>query len=169
MTNLSCSGSTRCRASMEKISATGGLDVDHLGTGYVLQSITCVMWKKRQFCSIAITYRPIGRKYWTQRDQRDILDPSQASEFRPGRERFSMDQIDPTQRKRPARASLAPESRILVGRIEAAEMLSISCRALDYLVSSKQLSVRRIGARVLIAVADLKRFSGSDHPDRLAG
>ena len=79
-----------------------------------------------------------------------------------------MNEIDPTQRKRPARATLAPESKILVGRNEAAEMLSITCRALVYLVASKQLSARGIGARVLIAVTDLQRFSGSDQPDRLA-
>ena len=142
-----------------------------IGAGHELQSFICVLWKDGHLHSIATTYRPIGRKYWTHRDQRDILDPSQAkrSGCKSWRGRFSMNEIDPTQRKRPARATLAPESRILVGRTEAAEMLSISCRALDYLVASKQLSVRRIGARVLIAVTDLKRFSGSDHPDRLAG
>jgi hypothetical protein len=57
----------------------------------------------------------------------------------------------------------------LGGRHEAAEMLSISCRALDYLVAHKELNVRRIGSRVLIAVADLQRFSKSDHPERLVG
>jgi hypothetical protein len=67
-------------------------------------------------------------------------------------------EVDPTQRKRPERATIAPEARLLVGRTEAAEMLSISCRALDYLVASKQLNVCRIGAGVLIAVSDLKRF-----------
>jgi hypothetical protein len=48
-------------------------------------------------------------------------------------------------------------------------MLSISCRALDYLVASKQLMIRRIGSRVLIPVSALERFSNSDHPERLAG
>jgi excisionase family DNA binding protein len=57
----------------------------------------------------------------------------------------------------------------LVGRHEAAEMLSISCRALDYLVAHKELNVRRIGSRVLIPVADLQRFSKTDHPERLVG
>jgi hypothetical protein len=80
-----------------------------------------------------------------------------------------MNEGDPKQRKRPERVTLAPEEKILVGRVEAAEMLSISCRALDYLVASKQLSVRRIGTRVLMSVTDLKRFSRSDHPQRLAG
>ena len=67
--------------------------------------------------------------------------------------------------------SLAPgdvqENKILVVRHEAAEMLSISCRALDYLVAHKELNVRRIGSRVLIPVADLQRFSKTDHPERL--
>ena len=48
-------------------------------------------------------------------------------------------------------------------------MLSISCRALDYLVANKQLSTRRIGSRVLIPASDLRKFSRSDHPERLAG
>jgi hypothetical protein len=37
-----------------------------------------------------------------------------------------------------------------------------------YLVANKLLTARRIGARVLIAVADLRRFSRGDHPARLA-
>ena len=65
--------------------------------------------------------------------------------------------------------SVAPEDRLLVGREEAAGMLSISCRALDYLVANKQLSTRRIGSRVLIPTSDLRKFSRSDHPERLAG
>jgi excisionase family DNA binding protein len=77
--------------------------------------------------------------------------------------------IDPTMRKVPVRATIAPEERFLVGRSEAAQMLSISERALDYLVANKQLSTRRIGSRVLIPTSDLKRYSRADHPERLAG
>jgi hypothetical protein len=65
--------------------------------------------------------------------------------------------------------SVSVEGKLLVGREEAASMLSISCRALDYLVANKQLVARRIGARVLIPMADLKRFSRGDHPQRIAG
>jgi excisionase family DNA binding protein len=72
-------------------------------------------------------------------------------------------------RKRPGRVTLSPEEKLLVGREEAAEMLSISRRAIDYLLSQKQLTFRRIGSRVLIPVSDLKRFSRADHPQRLAG
>jgi hypothetical protein len=71
-------------------------------------------------------------------------------------------------KKRPGRVTLSPEEKLLVGR-EDASMLSISCRALDYLVANKQLTTRRIGARVLIPTADLRRFSRGDHPERLAG
>jgi excisionase family DNA binding protein len=73
------------------------------------------------------------------------------------------------QRKRPGRVTIAPEEKLLVGREEAAEMLSISRRSLDYLLAQKQLTFRRIGSRVLIPVSDLKRFSRADHPQRLAG
>jgi hypothetical protein len=55
-----------------------------------------------------------------------------------------------TQRKPPGRAMIPTEERLFVGRSEAAQMLSISCRALDYLIGKKQLNTRRIGSRVLI-------------------
>jgi hypothetical protein len=73
------------------------------------------------------------------------------------------------ERKPPGRATLSPDDKLLVGRVEAAGMLSISCRALDYLVANKQLLIRRIGTRVLIPVAELRKFSRSDHPERLVG
>jgi excisionase family DNA binding protein len=72
-------------------------------------------------------------------------------------------------KKGPGKVTIAPREKLLVGRDEAAEMLSISCRALDYLVANKQIRTRRIGARVLIPVSELTRFSRSDHPERLAG
>ena len=83
----------------------------------------------------------------------------------------SEDQMqDVNVRKKPPVSALAPSSqKLLVGRKEAADLLSISARAVDYLVANKQLSTRRIGARVLIPVADLQRFVRADHPDRLAG
>jgi len=74
-----------------------------------------------------------------------------------------------TEKKRPGRVTIAPEEKFLIGRVEAAGMLSISCRALDYLVANKQLLIRRIGTRVLIPVSELRRFSRSDHPERLVG
>ena len=69
-----------------------------------------------------------------------------------------------TEKKRPGRGTIAPQEKFLVGRVEAANMLSISSRALDYLVANKLLTARRIGSRVLIPVADLRRFSRGDQP-----
>jgi excisionase family DNA binding protein len=58
------------------------------------------------------------------------------------------------------------ESRSLPQRRdEAAEMLSISRRALDYLVANKQISIRRIGTRVLIPLSDLRKIL-RDRPSR---
>lgn len=71
-------------------------------------------------------------------------------------------------RKPPAKAVAAPENRILVSRDEAASLLSISPRAIDYLIASKQLVSRRIGARVLVLVSSLREFSAEDHPKPLA-
>src|ERR1700722_20920129 len=70
-------------------------------------------------------------------------------------------------RKRPQRVTVAPEDKLLVSREEAAQLLSISQRGLDYLVASKRLPTRRIGGRVLIAVADLRRNALCDHTDRI--
>ncbi len=74
-----------------------------------------------------------------------------------------------TERKRPGRVTVSPETKLLVGRHEAAKMLSISPRALDYLIANKHLIARRIGTRVLIPVSDLQRFSRTDHPKSVAG
>jgi len=80
-----------------------------------------------------------------------------------------MAEANVTQRKGPRRAESSHDGKLLVGRHEAAEMLSISCRALDYLVANKQLIIRRIGSSVLIPVSALERYCNSDHPERLAG
>ena len=61
------------------------------------------------------------------------------------------------------------EDKLLLSRQEAAARLSISQRSLDYLVATKALSVRRIGSRVLVPLQDLQRFTGADHPGKLAG
>lgn len=74
----------------------------------------------------------------------------------------------PLTKKPPARATLAATEKLLVGRHEAAELLSISQRALDYLVANKQLQVRRIGSRVLIPRSELQKFARDDHPEPIA-
>jgi excisionase family DNA binding protein len=69
-------------------------------------------------------------------------------------------------KKPPVRVSV--DEKLLVSRQEAAQILSIGLRSLDYLVANKQLAYRRIGSRILIATTDLQRFARADHPDRLA-
>lgn len=75
----------------------------------------------------------------------------------------------PQRRKPPQRVTVAPEDKLLVSREEAAQLLSISQRGLDYLVASKRLPTRRIGGRVLIPVADLRKYARCDHPERIVG
>jgi excisionase family DNA binding protein len=72
------------------------------------------------------------------------------------------------ERKPPTRDTTYMKDRLLVGRREAAIMLSISQRSLDYLIANKQLTTRRIGTRVLIALTDLQRYARADHPKPLA-
>lgn len=57
--------------------------------------------------------------------------------------------------------------RILYSRKDAAECLSISVRSLDYLIEGGQLSTRRIGKKVLVPAAELKKFARSDHPQSI--
>ena len=71
--------------------------------------------------------------------------------------------------KPPAKANLPLEAKVLVSREEAAAMLSISVRAVDYLIATKRLSTRRIGTRVLVPVENVRKFARSDHPERMAG
>ncbi len=52
---------------------------------------------------------------------------------------------------------------ILVSKREAAKALSISPRTLDYLIASKEISVRRIGRRCLIPRRALEEFARRDH------
>ncbi|MEG9438230.1 helix-turn-helix domain-containing protein [Edaphobacter sp. HDX4] len=62
----------------------------------------------------------------------------------------------------------ASELRLLYDRKTAARMTSISVRSLDYLISSGELKVRRIGTRILVAHAELVRFAGRDHVGTVA-
>jgi len=71
--------------------------------------------------------------------------------------------------KPPAKTKLLPDAKLLVSREEAAQMLSIGIRGVDYLVATKRLSTRRIGTRVRIPIEDVHRFARSDHPERMAG
>jgi excisionase family DNA binding protein len=74
-------------------------------------------------------------------------------------------------------AALHREGCILDGQMrliepplrEAAQMLSISVRDVNYLIATKRLSTGRIGTRVLISIEDIRKFARSDHLERLAG
>lgn len=79
-----------------------------------------------------------------------------------------MNQPHAAQKKPPARTIDSSNQKLLVGRHEAALRLSISERAIDYLIANKQIATRRIGSRVLIAVTELQRFSRRDHPESVA-
>lgn len=72
------------------------------------------------------------------------------------------------QKKPVQRVTMPTEERLLVDRRNAAQYLSISQRSLDYLLAHGELNTRRIGARILIPLAELKRFAGFDHK-RLTG
>jgi excisionase family DNA binding protein len=75
--------------------------------------------------------------------------------------------INNTKKKATAGTDVASDAKLLVGRDEAAQLLSISRRSLDYLVANRRLATRRIGSRVLIPMADLRRFARGDHPERV--
>jgi hypothetical protein len=67
------------------------------------------------------------------------------------------------------KSAMRVEEKLLLSRRDAAQVLSISQRALDYLVATRRLPTRRIGKRVLILVADLRKFARADHPEPIAG
>ena len=79
---------------------------------------------------------------------------------------FSDNNLPP--KKPVARVVMPPEHRLLLDRRSAAQYLSISQRSLDYLLSHGELHIRRIGARVLIPLSELRRYAELDHK-RLTG
>lgn len=75
---------------------------------------------------------------------------------------------DTAERKKPpARVRIAPDAKILVGREEAAQLLSISVRGIDYLLANRRLPFRKLGGRILIPVAELRKYAHTDHPDSI--
>jgi excisionase family DNA binding protein len=75
--------------------------------------------------------------------------------------------INGVDKRPPAKVRLAPSAKILVSREEAAQLLSISVRGIDYLLSTRRLPFRKIGGRVLIPVAELRKYAQGDHPERI--
>ena len=57
---------------------------------------------------------------------------------------------------------MSGNEKVLYTKREAAQMLSISVRSLDYLIGSRQLAARRIGRRVLIHRDAIEQFARRD-------
>ncbi len=49
--------------------------------------------------------------------------------------------------------------RLLYSRIEAAQLLSLSLRTVDQLISERKLEVRKTGKRVLVLADSLKEYA----------
>jgi hypothetical protein len=58
----------------------------------------------------------------------------------------------------------SPE-KLLYSRRATAEVLSLSIRSVDYLITSGRLSARRVGGKILIPVIAIRRFARQDHPE----
>jgi excisionase family DNA binding protein len=54
-------------------------------------------------------------------------------------------------------------SKVLYSKKEVAVLLSLSVRTIENLIARKELSVRRVGRRVLISEQSLKTFVRQDH------
>lgn len=54
--------------------------------------------------------------------------------------------------------------KIFYSRAETAALLCLSLRTIDNLVSRKELTVRRVGRKVLFHRDELVRFARKDHP-----
>lgn len=52
--------------------------------------------------------------------------------------------------------------KILLARKDAANVIGISVRGLDYLISTGKVRVRRLGKRVLVPRAELERLARKD-------
>jgi hypothetical protein len=57
--------------------------------------------------------------------------------------------------------------KLLYSRRDAAGALSLSVRSIDYLISTGRLPTRRVGGKILVPVADVRRFAKHDHPEPL--
>jgi hypothetical protein len=56
-------------------------------------------------------------------------------------------------------------SKLLWSKKEAASMLSISLRSLDYMIAREQCAIRKLGGRILSPHAELLRIARADHPE----
>lgn len=60
--------------------------------------------------------------------------------------------------------TMEPAPKILYSRAEAAEMLSLSVRTLDRLISNGILRVRPKGRRILVHVSEIERVAAKEVP-----
>jgi excisionase family DNA binding protein len=51
-------------------------------------------------------------------------------------------------------------TKLLYSRKEAAQLLSISLRSIDHLISSQKIQTRKIGKRVLVTSDSLQEYAG---------
>lgn len=67
----------------------------------------------------------------------------------------------------PAGTPLGVPFKLLFSRKDAADVLSISVRSLDYFIADGEIETRKIGGRTLIPLSSLKQFARRDHPGRM--
>jgi excisionase family DNA binding protein len=52
-------------------------------------------------------------------------------------------------------------SKLLYSRREAAQLLSLSLRTVDHLISEHKLTIRKVGKRVLVLADSLTKYAGA--------
>jgi hypothetical protein len=68
-----------------------------------------------------------------------------------------------------ANRPLADPPRLLCARKEVAYQLSLSIRAVDYLIAARHLNTRKIGGRILVSHDELIRFARADRMEPAGG
>jgi len=58
--------------------------------------------------------------------------------------------------------------KLAYSKIEAAKLISVSVRTIDNLIAMKEITVRRIGRRVLVPHTSITAFLRRDHDTMLA-
>lgn len=60
-------------------------------------------------------------------------------------------------------------TQLLFDKKGAAEMLSLSVRTIDYMLTNGELESKRVGRKVLIPKSALAKFAARDHPNIKVG
>ena len=60
-------------------------------------------------------------------------------------------------------ASAEPPQKLLYSRKDCAFVLSMSIRAVYYLIANKRLAFRKIGKKILVPHSELVKFSRANH------